>query len=97
MPKHRLRTGEITRLGLSQQRMRRQELTYFSIVRRRACWASFVNLSTSVRRTTLYMGRALSPPEPLPAAALEPPPKRSEPSAERDINGLDEAISLTTS
>ncbi len=29
-----------------------QVAVYFSIVRRRACWASFVSLSTSVRTTT---------------------------------------------
>lgn len=35
-----------------EHRMRRHVLMYFSIVRRSACWASFVSLSTSVSNTT---------------------------------------------
>lgn len=35
-----------------EHKMRRQVLMYFSIVRRNACWASFVSLSTSVSNTT---------------------------------------------
>lgn len=35
-----------------EHRMRRQVAIYFSIVRRKACWASLVSLSTSVSKTT---------------------------------------------
>lgn len=50
--KQRLLIGPITLEVELQQRMRRQVDIYFSMVRRKACWASFVSLSTSVSNTT---------------------------------------------
>lgn len=51
--KHRLRIAGRTRDVDWQQRINRQETTYFSIVRRRACWASRVNLSASTSKITI--------------------------------------------
>lgn len=50
--RQRLRIGPMTLEVEVEQRMRRQVPMYFSIVRRKACWASFVSLSTSVSNTT---------------------------------------------
>lgn len=50
--RQRLRIGPITLEVEVEHKMRRQVPMYFSIVRRRACWASFVSLSTSVSNTT---------------------------------------------
>lgn len=50
--RQRLRIGPMTLEVEVEQRMRRQVYMYFSIVRRKACWASFVSLSTSVSNTT---------------------------------------------
>ena len=52
MARQRLRIGPMTLEVEVEHRMRRQVLMYFSIVRRKACWASFVSLSTSVSSTT---------------------------------------------
>jgi hypothetical protein len=52
--KHRLRIAGITRDVELQQRISRHEPTYFSIVRRRPCWASRVNLSTSTITITRH-------------------------------------------
>jgi hypothetical protein len=49
---HLLLSGSIIRLEDSQQRIILQVLAYFSIVRRRACWASLVRFSASFRITT---------------------------------------------
>lgn len=51
--KHRLRIAGRTRDVDWQQRINRQETTYFSIVRRSACWASRVNLSASTSKITI--------------------------------------------
>ena len=51
-PRHLLRMAGMTLLVELQHRIRRHVAMYFSIVRRNACWASFVNLSTSVNTTT---------------------------------------------
>lgn len=48
----RLRTASRTLLMLSQTRMRRHALEYFSMVRRSACCASRDSLSTSFRTST---------------------------------------------
>ena len=53
MPRHRERMAGMTLLVELQQRMRRHVDVYFSMVRRRACWASLVNRSTSVSTTTV--------------------------------------------
>ena len=50
--KHRLRIAGITLLELLQHKMSRHVAMYFSMVRRSACWASLVNLSTSSSTTT---------------------------------------------
>lgn len=50
--RQRLRIGAMMRLLFSQQRMRRQLLEYFSIVRRRPAWAFRDKLSASLSRTT---------------------------------------------
>lgn len=50
--RQRLWIGPMTLEVEVEQRMRRQVAMYFSIVRRKACWASFVSLSTSVSTTT---------------------------------------------
>jgi len=55
--KHRLRIAGITRVDELQQRIRRQVAQYFSMVRLNACWASFVNRSTSVSNTTATQHR----------------------------------------
>lgn len=52
IPKHRLFIAGITLLVELQHKMSRHVAMYFSIVRRSACWASFVSLSTSVSNTT---------------------------------------------
>lgn len=52
MARHRLRIGPMTLEVDVEHRIRRQVAMYFSIVRRKACWASFVSLSTSVSSTT---------------------------------------------
>lgn len=52
-PRQRLRTAGITLLGELQQRISRQDATYFSMVRRKACCASLVSRSTSDRITTI--------------------------------------------
>lgn len=52
IPKHLLRMAGMTLLVDTQHRISLQVDMYFSMVRRRACWASFVSLSTSVKRTT---------------------------------------------
>lgn len=52
IPKHLLLMAGMTLLVDTQHRISLQVDMYFSIVRRRACWASFVSLSTSVKRTT---------------------------------------------
>lgn len=50
--RQRLRIGSMTLEVEVEHRIRRQVAMYFSIVRRKACWASFVSLSTSVSNTT---------------------------------------------
>ena len=50
--RQRLRIGAMMRLLFSQQRIRRQLLEYFSMVRRRPAWAFRDKLSASLRRTT---------------------------------------------
>lgn len=50
--RHRLWMGPMTFEVEVEHRMRRQVAIYFSIVRRKACWASLVSLSTSVSKTT---------------------------------------------
>ena len=50
--RHRLWIGPMTFEVEVEHRMRRQVAIYFSIVRRKACWASLVSLSTSVSKTT---------------------------------------------
>lgn len=50
--RQRLLIGEMTRLADEQHRMKRIFEEYFSMVRRRACWASLVNLSASLITTT---------------------------------------------
>lgn len=50
--RQRLLIGSMTLEVDVEQRMMRQVDMYFSIVRRKACWASFVSLSTSVSNTT---------------------------------------------
>lgn len=50
--RQRLLIGPMTLEVEVEHRMSRQVLMYFSIVRRKACWASFVSLSTSVSNTT---------------------------------------------
>lgn len=50
--RQRLLIGPMTLEVEVEHKMRRQVPMYFSIVRRRACWASFVSLSTSVSNTT---------------------------------------------
>lgn len=50
--RQRLLIGPMTLEVDVEQRMRRQVDMYFSMVRRKACWASFVSLSTSVSITT---------------------------------------------
>lgn len=50
--RQRLLIGPMTLEVEVEHKMRRQVLMYFSIVRRKACWASFVSLSTSVSNTT---------------------------------------------
>jgi len=50
--RHRLRIAGMTRVEELQHRINRHVEQYFSIVRRRACCASFVNRSTSVNSTT---------------------------------------------
>lgn len=52
IPKHLLLMAGMTLLVDTQHRISLQVDMYFSMVRRRACWASFVSLSTSVKRTT---------------------------------------------
>lgn len=52
MARQRLRIGPMTLEVDVEHKMRRHVLMYFSIVRRKACWASFVSLSTSVSNTT---------------------------------------------
>jgi len=52
--RHRLRIAGMTRVDELQHRMRRHVPQYFSIVRLRACCASFVNRSTSVNNTTAF-------------------------------------------
>lgn len=52
MARQRLRIGPMTLEVEVEHKMRRQVPMYFSIVRRKACWASFVSLSTSVSNTT---------------------------------------------
>lgn len=51
-PRHRLLIAGMTLLVELQHKMIRQEAMYFSIVLLRACCASFVRRSTSVRMTT---------------------------------------------
>lgn len=50
--RQRLLIGPMTLEVEVEQRMSLQVAMYFSIVRRKACWASFVSLSTSVSNTT---------------------------------------------
>jgi len=50
--RQRLRIAGMTRVDELQHKIRRQVAQYFSIVRLSACWASFVNRSTSVSNTT---------------------------------------------
>lgn len=52
MARQRLRIGPMTLEVEVEHKMRRHVLMYFSMVRRSACWASFVSLSTSVSNTT---------------------------------------------
>ena len=52
IPKHRDLMAGITLLVELQDKMIRQVCMYFSIVLRKACWASLVNLSTSNSTTT---------------------------------------------
>lgn len=51
-PRQRLRIAGITLLVELQHRIKRHVRVYFSMVRRRACCASFVKRSTSVNTTT---------------------------------------------
>lgn len=50
--RQRERTASVTFEELLQQRIRRQDALYFSIVLRRECWASLESLSTSLRTKT---------------------------------------------
>lgn len=50
--RHLLRMGGITLDVELQHRISLQVDMYFSMVLRKACWASFVSLSTSVSNTT---------------------------------------------
>lgn len=50
--RHRLLIGAMTFDVELQHRINLQVAIYFSMVRRNACWASFVSLSTSVNSTT---------------------------------------------
>lgn len=52
-PKQRLRIAGMTLLVELQHKISRHVAVYFSIVRRKECWASFVSLSTSVNTTTI--------------------------------------------
>ena len=54
MFKHLLFTGSITRPGFSQQRIKRQEEVYFSMVLLKAAWALWERLSTSFKTTTTH-------------------------------------------
>lgn len=53
IPRQRLRMAGITCEMELAHNISRQVAMYFSIVRRKACWASFVNLSTSVSNITV--------------------------------------------
>mmetsp|Transcript_12329 Transcript_12329/g.41709 ORF Transcript_12329/g.41709 Transcript_12329/m.41709 type:complete len:216 (+) Transcript_12329:191-838(+) len=87
MPRQRLRSGSMMRDGDVQQRMRRHDWEYFSMVRRSPAWACSVSRSTSVRITTLYAGFPAAPS--LPPGALMPPSAVTR--------GLLDAISLMSS
>ena len=52
IPRHLLLMAGMTLLVELQHRTSRQVAMYFSMVLRKACWASFDSLSTSVKTTT---------------------------------------------